>query len=146
MGKAIERPPISQSQGRKKAREKLKGGLKPLHQDLLNCVGQQIDSVGIHTAEKHKRNRHTAAKRNHTAIDLLKGADTLGVARAREHCCKKKKPAERELLTAGLVVEDGFEPSKRNATDLQSAPFGHSGTPPYLLLITLLPFVMSLPN
>ena len=102
MGKAIERPPISQSQGRKKAREKLKGGLKPLHQDLLNCVGQQIDSVGIHTAEKHKRNRHTAAKRNHTAIDLLKGADTLGVARAREHCCKKKKPAERELLTAGL--------------------------------------------
>ena len=26
--------------------------------------------------------------------------------------------------------EDGFEPSKRNATDLQSAPFGHSGTLP----------------
>ena len=30
-----------------------------------------------------------------------------------------------------MVGEDGFEPSKRNATDLQSAPFGHSGTPPY---------------
>ena len=27
--------------------------------------------------------------------------------------------------------EDGFEPSKRYATDLQSAPFGHSGTLPY---------------
>ena len=27
--------------------------------------------------------------------------------------------------------EDGFEPSKRDATDLQSAPFGHSGTLPY---------------
>ena len=27
--------------------------------------------------------------------------------------------------------EDGFEPSKRNAADLQSVPFGHSGTPPY---------------
>ena len=27
--------------------------------------------------------------------------------------------------------EDGFEPSKLKATDLQSAPFGHSGTPPY---------------
>ena len=33
-----------------------------------------------------------------------------------------------------MVGEDGFEPSKRNATDLQSAPFGHSGTPPYLEL------------
>lgn len=26
--------------------------------------------------------------------------------------------------------EDGFEPSKLKATDLQSAPFGHSGTLP----------------
>ena len=30
-----------------------------------------------------------------------------------------------------LVEEDGFEPSKSTTTDLQSAPFGHSGTPPY---------------
>ena len=29
--------------------------------------------------------------------------------------------------------EDGFEPSKHSATDLQSAPFGHSGTLPYLI-------------
>jgi hypothetical protein len=29
-----------------------------------------------------------------------------------------------------LVEEDGFEPSKSETTDLQSAPFGHSGTPP----------------
>ena len=27
--------------------------------------------------------------------------------------------------------EGGFEPPKRDATDLQSAPFGHSGTLPY---------------
>ena len=27
---------------------------------------------------------------------------------------------------------DGFEPSKSLTTDLQSAPFGHSGTYPYL--------------
>ena len=32
------------------------------------------------------------------------------------------------------MEEDGFEPSKRDATDLQSAPFGHSGTPPYSIL------------
>ncbi len=29
-----------------------------------------------------------------------------------------------------MVEEDGFEPSKLKATDLQSAPFGHSGTLP----------------
>ncbi len=33
--------------------------------------------------------------------------------------------------STGLVEEGGFEPPKRYATDLQSAPFGHSGTPPY---------------
>ena len=33
-----------------------------------------------------------------------------------------------------LVEEGGFEPPKRIATDLQSAPFGHSGTPPYELV------------
>ena len=33
-----------------------------------------------------------------------------------------------------MVEEGGFEPPKRNATDLQSAPFGHSGTPPYKIV------------
>ncbi len=28
------------------------------------------------------------------------------------------------------MEEDGFEPSKAELTDLQSAPFGHLGTPP----------------
>ena len=32
-----------------------------------------------------------------------------------------------------LVGEDGFEPSKLEATDLQSAPFGRSGILPYLI-------------
>ena len=34
------------------------------------------------------------------------------------------------------MEEGGFEPPKRNATDLQSAPFGHSGTPPYAIVVT----------
>ncbi len=34
-----------------------------------------------------------------------------------------------------LVGEDGFEPSKRYAADLQSVPFGHSGTPPYSISV-----------
>ena len=29
-----------------------------------------------------------------------------------------------------MVEGDGFEPSKAPLTDLQSAPFGHSGIPP----------------
>ena len=35
-----------------------------------------------------------------------------------------------------VVGEDGFEPSKRNAADLQSVPFGHSGTPPDVQLLS----------
>ncbi len=30
-----------------------------------------------------------------------------------------------------MVVGEGFEPSKAVPADLQSAPFGHSGTPPW---------------
>ncbi len=30
-----------------------------------------------------------------------------------------------------LVERVGFEPTKRNAADLQSAPFNHSGTSPF---------------
>ena len=32
------------------------------------------------------------------------------------------------------MEEDGFEPSKSVTTDLQSAPFGRSGTPPYSVM------------
>ena len=38
---------------------------------------------------------------------------------------------KKQFLLFLMVEEDGFEPSKRNVTDLQSAPFGLSGTPPY---------------
>ena len=41
-----------------------------------------------------------------------------------------KNQRERYDARADVVGEDGFEPSKRKATDLQSAPFGHSGTLP----------------
>ena len=38
---------------------------------------------------------------------------------------------------ADLVGEDGFEPSKALPADLQSVPFGHSGIPPYELVVLL---------
>ena len=51
--------------------------------------------------------------------------------------CRKTNFVEKstcECKCFFLVGEDGFEPSKRNAADLQSVPFGHSGTPPYEIL------------
>ena len=36
-------------------------------------------------------------------------------------------------LTMRMVVGGGFEPPKATPTDLQSVPFGHSGTPPIYL-------------
>ena len=46
---------------------------------------------------------------------------------------KEKRPKLQRLRRfLSLVGEDGFEPSKQNPTDLQSAPFGHSGILPYV--------------
>ena len=36
----------------------------------------------------------------------------------------------RHLRCQKVVVGEGFEPSKSMTADLQSAPFGRSGTPP----------------
>ena len=47
---------------------------------------------------------------------------------------KTKQPIPKGI-SCFVVGEDGFEPSKRNAADLQSVPFGHSGTPPDISLI-----------
>ena len=49
----------------------------------------------------------------------------------------EKPPKSFDFSGLTLVGEDGFEPSKRNAADLQSVPFGHSGTPPYEILLSL---------
>ena len=37
-----------------------------------------------------------------------------------------------------MVVGEGFEPSKCDTADLQSAPFGRSGTPPRIIINCLL--------
>ena len=46
------------------------------------------------------------------------------------------KEIKKDLNTVvfrSLVGEGGFEPPKSLTTDLQSAPFGRSGIPPYYL-------------
>ncbi len=40
-----------------------------------------------------------------------------------------------------MVEGEGFEPSKAEPSDLQSDPFGHSGTPPQVMLFHLLAMV-----
>ena len=46
---------------------------------------------------------------------------------------QKRKTVTPDGVTVFLVEEGGFEPPKSVTTDLQSAPFGRSGTPPYEL-------------
>ena len=53
----------------------------------------------------------------------------------REEGKSKNRPAPNGACRF-LVEEDGFEPSKSKTTDLQSAPFGHLGTPPYGIVET----------
>ncbi len=38
----------------------------------------------------------------------------------------------RSGISGEMVVGEGFEPSKSMTADLQSAPFGRSGTPPLI--------------
>ena len=49
-------------------------------------------------------------------------------------CCKHIR--ENAGISAEMVVGEGFEPSKSVTADLQSAPFGRSGTPPDLMVPT----------
>lgn len=49
----------------------------------------------------------------------------------------KQKPRSLCSCEAFLMEEGGFEPPKSVTTDLQSAPFGHSGTPPYLTIYSV---------
>ena len=52
--------------------------------------------------------------------------------------CERNKKNPRAIEALGfpvLVGAGGFEPPKSSTTDLQSAPFGHSGTLPYLLFL-----------
>ena len=58
---------------------------------------------------------------------------TVCLDRPFESVSKEEKD-QSERIGLFLVGEDGFEPSKRNAADLQSVPFGHSGTPPYVVV------------
>ena len=72
---------------------------------------------------------HTIAAGNITRRSRI----SLHRNRTRIRRIELKKHLHLQVLF--LVGEDGFEPSKLKAADLQSVPFGHSGTLPYLSLL-----------
>ena len=49
--------------------------------------------------------------------------------------CKNSGAFSDGVGVSRLVVGEGFEPSKSMTADLQSAPFGRSGTPPGVIHI-----------
>jgi hypothetical protein len=49
--------------------------------------------------------------------------------------CTQNSSLEERSNCLKMVEGEGFEPSKAEPSDLQSDPFGHSGTPPGVLLI-----------
>lgn len=48
-------------------------------------------------------------------------------------CAQSKISISNPKVRVEMVVGEGFEPSKSMTADLQSAPFGRSGTPPRVL-------------
>ena len=66
---------------------------------------------------------------------LQRATGTLLRAAFRIHLRLKSKNSDHpDGCSEFLVGEGGFEPPKSLTTDLQSAPFGHSGIPPYSLV------------
>jgi hypothetical protein len=49
-------------------------------------------------------------------------------------CISQFSVANTEPHDRMMVEGEGFEPSKAEPSDLQSDPFGHSGTPPQVML------------
>ena len=82
---------------------------------VMRCFAPWCDAFSHARSAHHTRRVHLTRRVHHVPggnASLTKSPTPFGVG----------------LFVVG---EDGFEPSKRYAADLQSVPFGHSGTPPY---------------
>ena len=80
------------------------------------------------------------------SLPLTSELDALFVAHTDQFFCHRQKarpklelPRQQKKTPHGclflLVGEAGFGPAKSVTTDLQSAPFGRSGIPPYMELV-----------
>ena len=74
-----------------------------------------------------------ALRSRHSSAQVTICLQLPSMQEQRQRCSDLKSKTSRLLSTLRfyLVGEDGFEPSKSKTTDLQSAPFGRSGTRPY---------------
>ena len=82
-----------------------------------SCKSRRTDSLFCGKA--------TAGQTVHRTVCLDRPFESVAKAQKRH----------TEWCVSFVVGEDGFEPSKRYAADLQSVPFGHSGTPPYSIFL-----------
>ena len=103
--------------------------MKLLFHDLKNCkkiTDLSVDSSvifvvgadGFALAGHETKNNHSGCFLYDSFESILKN-------------CKKITDLSVDSSVIFVVGADGFEPSKSLTTDLQSAPFGHSGTLPY---------------
>ena len=93
-----------------------------------NCPEHPEISAALKNGKTRARRRlkeQAEALKNQPIIIYTAEADFA------ETCMNRLKKPLQVFTCSGLVEEGGFEPPKSLITDLQSAPFGHSGTPPY---------------
>src|SRR5574340_352793 len=78
----------------------------------------------------HHTTKTGAGEGNRTLVVSLEGfCSTIELHPPHPALLPSRIPAPRQHLQL-LVEGEGFEPSKAEPTDLQSAPFDRSGTPP----------------
>ena len=88
---------------------------------FIKVILKPVVSVILYSLPKLPKGQH------HSALAELSRCSNI----TRQRWIKlKKAPATASAFF--LVGEGGFEPPKSLTTDLQSAPFGHSGTLPHI--------------
>ena len=102
--------------------------------DLANPQYISGERTGIRTPDTRLRRALLYPAELCTHIFIKSGADE-GSRTPTPMALDPKSSASANSATSAyffLVEDGGFEPPKALLTDLQSAPFGHSGNPPYI--------------
>ena len=103
--------------------------------DLANPQYINGERTGIRTPDTRLRRALLYPAELCTHISFSKSGADEGSRTPTPKALDPKSSASANSATSAyfLLVEDGgFEPPKAQLTDLQSAPFGHSGNPPHI--------------
>ena len=105
--------------------------IKKRHRDF----SKEVDSLGVGQFSNIQQNAALCSamlsKVHNGAVAIRNGANRGLRTRYLIHSLSQKKAVSRLRYCFFLVGRGGFEPPKAVPTDLQSAPFGHSGIFPY---------------